>query len=190
MNISLAQKIIGSLLRWLPFLLYASWVFVGYRILLENQVPRPIQFRYIATGFLPTNHLLRAEDFLADGSLPARDRIWLPRSSELEGKYVARTIRRGQDVDLSNLRSNPVIVPSSTHVAYVFSLQHQASLAGVLNAGATIRICTASCDETNIRVLALLCSASKKDDCSAILDLPPAKAALFVDPAKVQLFLK
>lgn len=190
MNISSAQKIIGLLLRWLPFLLFASWVFVGYRILLENQVRRPVQFRYVACGYLPTNHLLRAEDFQVDASLPPRDRVWLPRPSELEGKYVARTIQRGQDVELSNLRPSPVLVPSSNHLAYVFSLQRQPSLAGVLNADATIRICTAKCDETDVRILALLCSASKKDDCSVALDLPPAQAALFSDPAKVQLVLK
>jgi hypothetical protein len=187
--ISLAQTVIGFLLRWIPVLIYASWIFVGYRILEEKQLPLTVRFSYLATRDLPANHFLHAEDFTVNSSLPVRDRIWLPKVVELEGKYVVHNIKNKGEVEVSNLRSAPIVVPTSGHIAYVFSLQHQAPLV-LLNAGGIVWICGTKCDTTDVRVLSMLCSPTKKDDCSVVLDLPPDKLELFADPAKVQLAVR
>jgi hypothetical protein len=187
---SLTQKFIGALLRWLPFLLYASWVLIGYRILLENQVARPVQFRYVATGEFSINHLVSAEDIVADASLPWRDRIWLPKPVEFEGKYIAHRIGGGQSIELADLRPSPMIRPSPGNVAYAFSLEHQPSLGDILNAGASVGICSSSCGGEGANVLAVLCPAVKRNNCSVVLDLSPTQVARFSDPGKVQLVLK
>jgi hypothetical protein len=190
MNLSSStQRIVGGLLRRIPLIFYISWVFVGYRLLNENR-QLPLRFRYLATGDFAANHLLRPEDFRVDHSLADRDRIWLADRGDLVGKYIGTAIGRGQEIQLSNLRPNPVTIPSPGHLAYLFSLQHQASMAQVANAGSKVIICGAKCDDTDVEVLALLCSATKKDDCSLVLDLAPAQAVLVADPAKVQLALR
>jgi hypothetical protein len=187
---SLTQKFVGKLLRWLPFVLYASWVLIGYRILLENQVRRPVQFRYVATGDLSINHLVSTEDIVADASLPWRDRIWLPKPAEFEGKYTAHRIARGQSVELADLRPSPMIKPSRGDVAYAFSLEHQPSLGDILNAGASVGICAATCGGESVNVLAVLCPAAKRNNCSVVLDLSLTQVARFSDPKNVQLVLK
>lgn len=185
---SRAQRIVGSLLRRTPFFVYVSWVLFGFRTLLGNQDSKPVRFRYIATAALPANHLMRTQDFMADVSIPKRDQIWLPKPSDFEGKYLEKAIPQGGVVDSSNLRSTPSLTPTSDRITYLFSLDHQPLLSDLLNAGSAVRVCRPDkCDQADIRVLAVLCSASKKDACSVALDLAPAQAALFSDADKVRL---
>lgn len=167
-------------------LLYAIWIIIGAIMIWNRQVTYAGHWRYVATHNLPTGYRLGAGDFKFDPQLPERDRIELSQTSVWIGKYLCRGRRTNESIGYQDLVPAPVIQVGPGNLAYTFSLQNQAELSEVLNAGSRVDVCAATCLTKNVPVAAIICDGGLGAKCSAVLELSQDQIAKIYDEGKAE----
>jgi hypothetical protein len=163
--------VLGNTIRVGTIVVYLAWVGVGFYILHHKAMKR-VHSQYVATSDLPVGHLLRAIDFTVDSNACSTVEADGPSPSQLTGKYLLHSYKRGKPFQKSDLSVAPVTELGEKKMRYVFPLQKQLDLVEILNTGSHVDVCWKVCVLENARVLSIVGPSGQGAEYYAVLEIP------------------
>ena len=186
------------LARFGPFLLigalylFGVWLIVSYVVLprqLTNKYQNQNTIAYLASRYLPANTLLRLEHLVPPRDLPPGYFWFLPKLTDLQGKYLKADVSEGDAITTEDVRPWPEV--KTLDQIRAIPLKDQ-SAADFVNAGTIIDLCpmTGKCEVYGVRVQAVICSRESPPLCQAIIPLTNEAITRVLETPSLRILLK